>query len=219
MARLNVGVLISGRGSNLQALIDAARRPGFPAAIALVVSNQPAAAGLARARAAGIATSVIDHRPFGRDRPAFERALTAALEAAGVDFVCNAGFMRLLTATFVDRWRDRHLNIHPSLLPAFKGLDTHRRALEAGVRIHGCTVHVVRLDMDAGPIVIQAAVPVLSGDDEAALAARVLAAEHRIYPEALRLFAEGRVRIENERAIVAAGGAAPAALVNPPLAP
>lgn len=216
MARLKAGILISGRGSNMQALIEACRAPRFPAEIALVLSNEAAAAGLARAREAGIATRVLDHRGFGKDRAAFERALTAALEEAGVEFVCLAGFMRLLTDTFVDRWRDRLINIHPSLLPAFRGLDTHRRALEAGVRLHGCTVHFVRAAMDDGPIIVQAAVPVLADDDEAKLAARVLAAEHRCYPLALKLAAEGRLAVENDRCRIAGAPASDAALINPP---
>ncbi len=213
---MKVGILISGRGSNMQALIEACRAPKFPAEIALVLSNEASAAGLARAQEAGIATRVIDHRPFARDRAAFERALTAALEEAGVEFVCLAGFMRLLTETFVDRWRDRLINIHPSILPAFRGLDTHKRALEAGVRLHGCTVHFVRAAMDDGPIIVQAAVPVLPGDDEAKLAARVLAAEHRCYPLALKLAAEGRLTVENERCRIDGVPAQDAALINPP---
>jgi phosphoribosylglycinamide formyltransferase-1 len=216
MARLRVGILISGRGSNMQALVEACRAQHFPAEIALVLSNEPGAAGLARAEAEGIATRVLDHRTFGKDRAAFERALTAALEDAGVAFVCLAGFMRLLTGTFVEHWRDRVINIHPSLLPAFRGLDTHRRALEAGVRLHGCTVHFVRAAMDDGPIIVQAAVPVLPGDDEARLAARVLAAEHRCYPLALKLVAEGRVRVEHERCRIEGAPVQDAALINPP---
>jgi phosphoribosylglycinamide formyltransferase-1 len=215
-ARLRTGILISGRGSNMQALIEACRAPRFPAEIALVLSNEPTAAGLARATEAGIATRVLDHRGFAKDRAAFERALTAALEEAGVEFVCLAGFMRLLTETFVAHWRDRLINIHPSLLPAFRGLDTHRRALEAGVRLHGCTVHFVRAAMDDGPIIVQAAVPVLDGDDEARLAARVLAAEHRCYPLALRLAAENRLRVENERCIIDGAAAQEAVLIHPP---
>jgi phosphoribosylglycinamide formyltransferase-1 len=216
VARLKVGILISGRGSNMQALIEACRVPRFPAEIALVLSNEANAAGLLRAREAGIATRVIDHRGFAKDRAAFERALTAALEEAGVEFVCLAGFMRLLTATFVDHWRDRLINIHPSLLPAFRGLDTHKRALEMGVRLHGCTVHFVRAAMDDGPIIVQAAVPVLPGDDEAKLAARVLAAEHRCYPLALKLAAEKRLRVERERCLVDGAPIQQAALINPP---
>jgi phosphoribosylglycinamide formyltransferase-1 len=213
---MKVGILISGRGSNMQALIDACRMPKFPAEIALVLSNEAAAAGLARAKEAGIATRVIDHRGFGKDRAKFEEALTAALAAAGVEFVCLAGFMRLLTETFVGHWRDRLINIHPSLLPAFRGLDTHKRALEAGVRLHGCTVHFVRAAMDDGPIIVQAAVPVLDGDDAAKLAARVLAAEHRCYPLALKLAAEKRLRVANERCLIDGAPAQQAVLINPP---
>ncbi|HYC02547.1 MAG TPA: phosphoribosylglycinamide formyltransferase [Azospirillaceae bacterium] len=213
MARLRVGVLISGRGSNLQALIDAAAEPGFPAGIALVLSNKADAQGLERARAAGIATAVVPHKDFA-DKPAFEQAMTAELERAGVELVCLAGFMRLLSPWFVARWRDALINIHPSLLPAFPGLDTHRRALETGVRFHGCTVHYVRDEMDVGPILVQAAVPVLDGDTEEALAARVLEQEHRAYPLALRLIAEGRARVEGDRVRITSAGA-PAAALNP----
>ena len=200
-ARKRVGVLISGRGSNLAALIEAARRPDYPADIVLVISNRPDALGLERAAEAGIAAATVDHTAY-RSRPEFEAELIRRLEAAGVDIVCNAGFMRLLTESFVEHWLDRHLNIHPSLLPAFKGLDTHERALSAGVKIVGCTVHMVRTEMDSGPIIAQAAVPVLGGDTPESLAARVLEAEHRIYPLALALVASGRVRIEGDRAIV-----------------
>ncbi|MGI9383112.1 MAG: phosphoribosylglycinamide formyltransferase, partial [Methyloligellaceae bacterium] len=161
--RKRVGALISGRGSNLQALIAACAEPDYPAEIALVISNRPGAPGLDRAEAAGIATRTIDHKAYPT-REAFEAELDAALSAAGVELVCNAGFMRLLTGWFVERWRDRQLNIHPSLLPAFKGLDTHERAIAAGVRIAGCTVHFVRTEMDAGPIIAQAAVPVRGND-------------------------------------------------------
>jgi phosphoribosylglycinamide formyltransferase-1 len=184
MARLRVGVLISGRGSNLQALIDAAAAPDFPAALVLVISNRPDAAGLDRARAAGIPTRVISHR-----EPGFERAVDDALRGAGVGLVCLAGFMRILSAEFVERWADRLINIHPSLLPAFPGLDTHGRALAAGAAVAGCTVHFVRAEVDAGPIILQEQVPVLAGDTAASLAARVLAAEHRIYPAAVRMVA------------------------------
>ena len=216
MTRKRVAVLISGRGSNLQALIDAAAAPDYPAEIVRVISNRPDAPGLARAGRAGIPARVIDHRRF-KVRPAFEAALDAALREDQVDLVCHAGFMRILTAGFVDAWRDRCLNIHPSLLPAFPGLDTHGRALAAGVRIHGCTVHVVRADVDAGPIVAQAAVPVLPGDDEATLAARVLAAEHRLYPAALALYASGRARVDGERVVYEAGLAFPDASLASPL--
>jgi phosphoribosylglycinamide formyltransferase 1 len=191
-SRKRVAVLISGRGSNMAALIEAAKTPDYPAEIVLVVSNRADAAGLERAREAGIATVIVDHRPFGEDREAFERALDAKLQAFRVDLVCLAGFMRLLTPPFVRRWRGRMLNIHPSLLPQFKGLHTHRRALAAGVERHGATVHFVVPEMDSGPIVAQDSVPVLKGDTEDSLAARVLEVEHRLYPLALRLVAEGR---------------------------
>jgi len=214
VARLKLGILISGRGSNLQALLRACAEPGFPAEIALVVSNRAAAPGLEFAREAGIPTAVVPLSAHGGDRDAADAAMTALLRAAGVELVCLAGFMRLLTPGFVEGWRDRLINIHPSLLPAFKGLDTHRRALEAGVRITGCTVHYVRLAMDEGPILVQAAVPVEDGDDEASLGARILAAEHRCYPLAVRLIAEGRVRVEGERARIEAPAPA-TALVNP----
>lgn len=212
--RRAVGVLISGRGSNLQALIDAARDPAYPAEIAVVISNRPGAAGLKRAEDAGIETVTIDHRAYP-DRPSFEAALTEALEARGIELVCQAGFMRVVTAGFVGHWRDRLINIHPSLLPAFPGLDTHARALAAGVRLHGCSVHFVRETVDEGPIIGQAAVPVLPGDDPDSLAARVLTAEHRLYPICLRLVAEGRVTIEGESARVDAPAAADAMLVVP----
>jgi phosphoribosylglycinamide formyltransferase 1 len=214
VARLNLGILISGRGSNMQALVEACRKGGIPADIRLVLSNTAEAAGLGFAAAAGIATAVVPHRGH-RDRESFDAALDAALQRAGVDFVCLAGFMRLLTPGFIAAWRDRMINIHPSLLPAFPGLDTHRRALDAGAKLAGCTVHFVRFETDTGPIVAQAAVPVLPGDDEARLAARVLAAEHRIYPLALRLIAEGRVRVTGEKAIVDTPYWAHEALVNP----
>ncbi len=193
MPKKRVAILISGRGSNMVALIDAAKADDFPAEIALVVSNEPAAQGLDRARAAGIATAVVDHRPYGKDRAAFERALQAAIEPHKIDLICLAGFMRLLTPWFIAQWDARLLNIHPALLPAFKGLDTHARALAAGAKEHGATVHFVVPEMDSGPIIVQEAVPVLPDDTEASLAARVLAVEHRIYPQALRMVAEGGV--------------------------
>jgi phosphoribosylglycinamide formyltransferase-1 len=192
MSRKRVAVLISGRGSNMTALIAAAKRPDYPAEIALVVSNRPDAGGLGVAQAEGIATEVVDHKPFGKDRAAFENAMQAVLEKHRIDIVCLAGFMRLLTGGFVNRWYGRMLNIHPALLPAFKGLDTHRRALEAGVQEHGATVHLVVPDMDSGPVVLQGSVAVRPDDTESELAARVLAVEHRIYPEALKMLAEGR---------------------------
>jgi phosphoribosylglycinamide formyltransferase-1 len=192
MTRKRVAVLISGRGSNMMALIEAAKAKDYPAEIVLVLSNLPDAAGLARAQQAGIATIVIDHRPFGQDREAFERALYDELRRHRVDLVCLAGFMRLLTPWFIGRWRGRLLNIHPALLPQFKGLHTHRRALEAGVDQHGATVHFVVEETDSGPVIAQQSVPVLQSDTEETLAARVLEAEHRLYPQALRMVAEGR---------------------------
>lgn len=183
--RHRVGILIGGRGSNMLALVAAARRDGFPAEIALVLSNDPAAPGIAAAAAAGVATAAVDHRGFGGDRAAHEAAIAAALDAAEVGFVCLAGYMRLLTPFMVDRYARRMLNIHPSLLPAFPGLDTHARAIAAGARLHGCSVHWVTQATDAGPVVAQAAVPVLAGDTAGTLAARVLAQEHALYPAAL----------------------------------
>src|SRR5436305_2070157 len=197
MIKKRVAVLISGRGSNMAALIEAARDAGFPAEIALVLSNRPAAAGLELARAAGIATVVVDHAIQGPDREAFERAMQAVLEANRIELICLAGFLRLLTPWFVRRWHERMINIHPALLPAFKGLDTHARALAAGVKIHGASVHFVVPEMDAGPIIVQGAVAVADNDTVATLAARVLAIEHRIYPVALRYLAEGRISILN----------------------
>ena len=215
MAWLKAAVLISGRGSNLQALIDACAEPGFPAEIALVLSNRADAGGLERAKRAGIPTRIIPHGDF-TTRSAFNSALGAALQATGVELVCLAGFMRLLGADFVETWRDRLVNIHPSLLPAFRGLDTHARVLAAGVRFTGCTVHFVRAEMDDGPIIVQAAVPVLPGDDPERLAARVLAAEHRAYPLALRLIAEGRVRVVDGRVEIEGSSGSPGILLNPP---
>ena len=200
MTRKRVGVLISGRGSNLQALIDATQAPGYPAEIVLVISNVPSAQGLTRAEAAGIPTRTINHKDFA-SREAFDAALTGALEDAGVELLCNAGFMRLHSEGFVRHWWNRHLNIHPSLLPAFKGLRTHARVLEEGAQLTGCTVHFVRPELDSGPIVAQAEVPVLDGDTPESLAARVLAAEHRLYPHALRLVASDAVRVEDEAVI------------------
>jgi phosphoribosylglycinamide formyltransferase-1 len=214
---VKVGVLISGRGSNLKALIEACADPAFPAAIALVISNKADAGGLEHARAAGIPCKVISHRDYPT-REAFDAGLDRALREAGVELVCNAGFMRILSDGFVAAWHDRQLNIHPSLLPSFKGLHVHERVLEAGVRITGATVHFVRPAMDEGPIVAQAAVPVLPGDTPDSLAARVLEAEHRLYPLALRLVAEGRARVADERVTIdgeCAGAQAP--FFMPPL--
>lgn len=212
-----VGILISGRGSNMLSLISAARAPDYPAEIVCVLSNRPDAAGLAKAESEGIPAAAIDSKLFG-GREAFEDALDAELKRLSVDIVACAGFMRLMTAGFVQRWHDRMINIHPSLLPSFKGLDTHERALEAGVKIAGCSVHVVRAEVDSGPIIAQAAVPVLDGDTPESLAARVLAAEHLLYPHALAMFASGQIAVSSGRV---AGPKAPInqdkALFWPPL--
>jgi phosphoribosylglycinamide formyltransferase 1 len=200
---MRVGVMISGRGSNLQALLDACADADFPARVVLVVSNRAEAPGLSLARAAGVPVKVLPHRDYA-SREAFDAAMTEAFEAAGAELICMAGFMRLVSAGFIERWRDRLINIHPSLLPAFKGLDTHRRALAAGAKKHGCSVHYVRHEMDSGPIIGQAAVPVLPDDSADTLAARVLEAEHRLYPRCLRLIAEGRVRVRGETIEIAA---------------
>jgi phosphoribosylglycinamide formyltransferase-1 len=197
--RRRAAILISGRGSNMAALVAAAQAPDYPAEVALVLSNRPGAAGLALAQAAGIATARVDHTAFGRDREAFERALQAELEAQRIEIVCLAGFMRLLSPWFVTRWQGRMINIHPALLPAFKGLDTHARALAAGVKVHGASVHFVVPEMDSGPIIAQGAIAVREQDTAETLAARVLAVEHEIYPMALRLLAEGRVHIADGR--------------------
>ena len=214
MRRVPTAVLISGRGSNMAALLAAAADPSYPAEIVLVLSNRADAAGLAHAAARGVPTAIVESRPFGRDREGFERAIDAELARHGVELLALAGFMRVLTEGFCARWRDRLVNIHPSLLPAFKGLDTHARALAAGVRLHGCTVHLVRAGVDEGPILAQAAVPVLPGDTEASLGARVLDQEHRLYPAALGWLAAGLVRIEGDIARIAVPGAA-GALANP----
>jgi phosphoribosylglycinamide formyltransferase 1 len=195
MARKRVGVLISGRGSNMAALIEAAKADGYPAEIALVVSNRPDAAGLVHADQQGVPTAVIDHHKFGEDREAFERALDETLRDRGIEIVCLAGFMRVLTPWFVGRWSGRLLNIHPALLPDLKGLDTHRRALAAGAKRHGATVHFVVAEIDAGPIIAQEPIEVHSDDTEATLAERVLEVEHRLYPRALRAVAEGRATL------------------------
>jgi phosphoribosylglycinamide formyltransferase-1 len=199
---MRVAVLASGRGSNMAALIDAAAAPGFPASIALVLSNQPGAGALDRAAASGVPAVCIDQRPFGQDRAAHEAAIQAEFERHGIELVCLAGYMRLLTPFLVQRWRGRMLNIHPSLLPAFPGLRTHERALAAGSKLHGCTVHWVTEVMDEGPIVAQAAIPVLPGDDADALAARVLAQEHAIYPTALAFAAGQPARAPNADAVL-----------------
>ena len=212
---LKLGVLISGRGTNLQSLIDACAEPDFPARIALVLSNRPDAAGLARAEKAGIPHQIVDHKAYP-GREAFERDLDAALRTADVDLVCSAGFMRVLTPWFVEAWWDRQLNIHPSLLPAFRGLHVHEQALAAGVRISGCTVHFVRPEMDAGPILAQAAVPVFAGDTPETLAARVLEAEHKLYPLAIRLIGEGKVKVVGEQVMIDVPSPTTGVLFSPP---
>ncbi len=214
MTRRRVGVLISGRGSNLKSLIRAAAARNFPAEIALVISNRADAAGLKHAKKARIATAVIPHKDYP-NRAAFDAALDGALKQAKIELVCLAGFMRLLTPGFVAAWRNRMLNIHPSLLPAFPGLDTHERALEAGVRFTGCTVHFVRPETDTGPIVAQAAVPVLPGDTAEKLAARVLEAEHLLYPLALGLVAGGKAKVVGERVKIAGHKGPARPLFNP----
>jgi phosphoribosylglycinamide formyltransferase-1 len=215
MARKRVAVLISGRGSNMAALIEAAKDKTYPAEIVLVAANRPDAGGLETAKAAGLATAVVDHTKYGKDRAAFDGALQALLEQHRAELVCLAGFMRLLTADFVARWQERMLNIHPALLPSFKGLDTHARALAAGVKLHGATVHFVVPEMDSGPIIAQGAVAVHDDDDEAALSKRVLAVEHRIYPLALKLVAEGRVSVVDGRCRIAGADGPQGAMIVP----
>lgn len=195
-------ILISGRGTNMSRLIEAAAEAGYPAEIAGVLSDTPDAPGLLYASSRGIQTHVFPRSDYS-SREAHDGAIHAALEELGAEIVCLAGYMRILTARFVEKWQGRMINIHPALLPSFKGLDTHRRALDAGVRVHGCTVHFVTPEMDDGPIIAQAAVPVLVADTEETLSARVLKAEHQLYPMALRLLADDRVRMENGRALYA----------------
>lgn len=194
--RKRVGVLISGRGSNMVSLAEAAQAPGYPAEIALVISNIPDVAGLDRAREFGIATATVDHRAFNRDREAFERAMDEVLRINQIELIVLAGFMRIMTPWFVTRWEGRMINIHPSLLPLFKGTHTHRQALDAGVSEHGCSVHFVVPELDAGPVILQAKVPVLPHDDEETLSKRVLVEEHKLYPAALAEVASGRTRLE-----------------------
>lgn len=208
--RKRTAILISGRGSNMAALVRAAAHADFPAQVALVLSNRTDAAGLAFAAERDIPTAVLSHKDYA-DRPAFDAALDARLRDEGIEIVCLAGFMRLLTPWLVERWRDRMINVHPSLLPSFKGLHTHERALQAGVRVHGCTVHFVRAEMDEGPIILQAVVPIEPGDTPDLLAARVLTQEHVIYPKGLELLAAGRLSVADERVVIqgAKGGLAP----------
>jgi len=214
MAKLKLAVLISGRGSNLQSLIDACKDADFPAEIAHVISNVPGVKGLERAKQAGIPSTVIDHTTFA-NRDAFETAIGDTLVQSGAELICLAGFMRLLTDTFVTTWHDKIINIHPSLLPAFKGLNVHQRAIDAGVRFTGCTVHYVRPDMDCGPIIAQAAVPIHGDDDAATLAGRILGQEHIIYPLAVKLISENRITIINECVTVKNSTNTETCLVNP----
>jgi phosphoribosylglycinamide formyltransferase-1 len=216
--KLRLAVLISGRGSNLQAILDAfgPHISDSPIEIVLVLSNRPDAAGLARAKKAGVPTSIIDHKLFA-DRATFDAAMDQQIRAAKTEYVALAGFMRLLTDGFIEAWRDRMVNIHPAILPALKGLHTHERAIQGGLKLHGCTVHFVRPEMDTGPIIVQAAVPVLPGDTPEILGARVLDAEHQLYPHALRLIAAGRVRVTGEIAEIDLPAGPPGLLINPPL--
>ncbi len=204
--RRRVAALVSGRGSNMLSLLNAQDNPAYPAEIAVVISNRPDAGGLMRAAERGVATAIVDHKAFP-DRETFERALDQAIRAHEIDLICLAGFMRILTPWFVERWVGKLLNIHPSLLPLFRGTHTHRQALDAGVRIHGCTVHFVVPELDAGPIIAQAAIPVLTGDTETDLADRVLMQEHTLYPQALALVANGEARLEGGRTIFTAPNA------------
>jgi phosphoribosylglycinamide formyltransferase-1 len=215
MRRKRVAILISGRGSNMAALIAAAQASDFPAEIALVLSNRADAAGLERAAQTGVTTAVLEHKPFGKDRAAFEAALQAMLDQHRIELICLGGFMRLFTAPFVQHWQGRMINIHPSLLPSFPGLDPHGQAIRAGVTISGATVHFVSPETDAGPIIMQGAVPVAGDDTAEMLAARVLQLEHRIYPQALRLLAEGRVRVANGRCLVTDGTLPLGNLISP----
>lgn len=198
--KLQVAILISGRGSNMQALINAAKSPDYPAEIALVISNRPNANGIEFARANNIPVEIIDHKSF-ENRDEFDNALNEALQSANIELVCNAGFTRLLGREFVENWHNKQLNIHPSLLPSFKGLHTHERALEADVKITGCTVHFVRFDMDSGPIVAQAAIPILTDDTPETLGDRVLRAEHALYPKVLASIASGEIKVIGDRLV------------------
>lgn len=212
--RRRVAILISGRGSNMAALIQAAAED-FPAEIAVVISNRTDAAGLEKARAAGVPTAIIESRPFGKDRAAFEAALLAVLDQYEIELICLAGFMRLFTPQFVERWQGKMLNIHPSLLPSFPGLDPHGQALRAGVKISGATVHFVTADTDAGPILMQGAVAVSDHDSADTLSERILEVEHRIYPDALRLLASGAVRLEGDVCKTTASAASGNFLISP----
>ena len=210
----SIVILLSGRGSNMAALLNAVADGSLPVRVAAVISNRPEAPGLETAAAAGLATRIVDHKAFA-SREDYDAALSAAIDTFAPDLVVLAGFMRILSAAFVTHYAGRLINIHPSLLPAFTGLHTHQRALSAGVRLHGCTVHFVTPELDSGPIIVQAAVPVLDGDDESTLAARVLAQEHRIYPMAVRWFAEGRLRLVDDKVVLDAAQTGEPALISP----
>jgi phosphoribosylglycinamide formyltransferase-1 len=214
VTKRRVAILISGRGTNMVSLAEAARAPDYPAEIVLVISNRPNAAGIERARGLGLKTAVIDHKSFA-SREAFDEAVEAALMAERVELVCQAGFMRIQSAPFATRWTGRQLNIHPSLLPLFKGLHPHQQALDAGVRISGCTVHFVTPELDAGPIVAQAAVPVLATDTAATLEARILLAEHQLYPHALCLVASGAAVLNGDRVTLPVSVNQGASLLSP----
>lgn len=215
LEKRRVAILISGRGSNMTALIEATKAKDFPAEIVLVMSNIAGAGGLARAAESGIETTTIESKPFGKDREAFERKLHETLVAHNIELICLAGFLRLLTPWFVTQWDGRMLNIHPALLPSYRGLHTHERALADGVKIHGATVHFVVPEMDSGPIVMQGAVAVLDTDTPETLAARVLCVEHQIYPDALRLVASGGTRLENGHCKTDANGSPDDTLISP----
>jgi phosphoribosylglycinamide formyltransferase-1 len=210
-----VAILISGRGSNMSALIGAARAPDYPAEIAVVISNKADAEGVVLARNAGCEVAIVESKPFGKNRAGFEAALQAVLDKHAAELICLAGFMRLFTAGFVQQWHARMLNIHPSLLPSFPGLDPHGQALNAGVKISGATVHFVTPDTDAGPIILQGAVPVRDDDTAATLADRILGVEHSIYPAALGLVAENRVRIDGDRCVIESTSRQDAVLISP----
>lgn len=215
---MRLAVLVSGRGTNLQALIDACSKSDYPAEISVVISNKPGVAALERAAKVGIKAVTVNHKDFDT-KADFEAAMQAVLEDCNVQLVCLAGFMRLLSAEFVNSWRDRLINIHPSLLPSFRGLDTHARAIEAGVKITGCTIHYVRPEMDEGPIIMQGAVPVMDSDTPESLGARVLEVENQLYPEAVRRIAKGAIRITGHKVVTHGEHDTPAALINPTLQP
>ncbi len=214
MRKLKLGVMISGRGSNLQSLIDACARANFPAEITVVISNRPGVYGLARAELAGIKQVTIDHKDY-ENRETFEDAVQEELQSNEVELLCLAGFMRILNSSFVNKWKDRMLNVHPSLLPAFKGLHTHERAIEAGCRFTGCTIHYVVPDLDAGPIILQTAVPIAEEDTAETLAQKVLEYEHSMYPEAVRLIADNRVRVSGHKALIKDMTTPEKGLINP----